>query len=179
MTRSSLQSGLRMFLVGVLLVWPTTGIAVPISAYALAVGAILAYEGVEGKSVLAGLLIMIAVESIYGYDFGILSLAYMLTALVFSVARRWATITPLAHEDNWSVMSIAVAVSAGTALTVVMGMWSAAVGTLVYSYGMFGSRVGEMLGHGGSVFSAGVWMTVILCVLHRIDVPFRRAIIFG
>lgn len=185
MMRTPLQRGLRIILAVLLLMWPTMGIDLPVSLFAIAGGVILAYEGGEHRVILPYLLMMIVAEGIYGIDSGVLSLAYLLTALVFSGFRRWTTITPLIRVDGWPLPGVLTTVVVGTVLALVMSAWSIVIGVVLYGYGAFMTRIISMLGHGdvialiALIALIAIISTLMMVTLRRIDVPFRRTITFG
>jgi len=162
-----------------LLAWPLFGVALPVSIFAIAAGAILVYEGLEQGPVLRFFLLLVLVELIYGLDIGILSLAYLCTAATMVVISQWINISPLMRESGWSPAALIRSLVVGVLLAATMTAFSIIVGIVLYHYQSLHMRLAVALGHLGIWWMLVAGMAIAVLFLRRIDMPFRRRVVFG
>lgn len=140
-------------------------------------GAALAYEGPDHRSMAWIVGFLIVIELLFSLDLGILSLSYLIAALVLSLAGRLVTVTPWATVDGWSVGDALRTIAASLVAAGVMMVGSVLVGAL-YGSGMTAQRISVYMAPERLVPMA-VAITIVLLVLRRIDTPLRRPIRFG
>jgi hypothetical protein len=166
-------------MVCVILAWPLTGIPVPISPFALAAGALLAYEGITRPVIRWSLVLLTACELFYGMGVGILSLPFMASVILLATVGRWASITPLMRETGWSPIVLVRAALNGLILAFVMGAVQALMQSAMLGGSLLRERILANMGTAASIGGAYIIIFCLLVILHRIDVPFRRQIMYG
>lgn len=173
------QQAVRGLLACLVLAWPLTGIAVPFSLFSLVAGAVLAYDGITRSSVRWSLALFIIGELFYGIGPGVLSLSFMAGVLLLAAVRRWTSIVPFAYEQGWSPIALFRAAFVGWGIAVAVGAVQVLMQSLVYGGGMIRERLLMQLGSPAGIGTAYVVMVGILTILHRVDIPFRRPVIYG
>jgi hypothetical protein len=126
---------------------------------------ITAYHGPRSNVVYGCTALLLAIEMIYGLDLGMLSLAYLVAALLLIAFQRMIAFTPWKNADGWRLAD--------------------ALRTAGVAGGMFLLAVGIQLRGSWSVLwpTEAAWIAgvivVCLIILRRFDVPFRKPIRFG
>lgn len=155
------------------LVVPTVLPAIPIM-----MGALLAYDGLNRRSMAYATALLIGIELIGGLDLGVFSFAFLLTALLFAAAGRVCALSPWAGTEGWHIIDMVRTAVVAALLAALMVVGSVCVAAFGYGFGMPLERLSlAFSSSGGVALILGAVMTV--GILRRIDVPFRRSIRFG
>lgn len=177
--RSLRQQVVRGLLACIVLIWPLTGITVPFSLFALVAGAVLAYEGITRSVIRWTLALFIIGELFYGVGPGVLSLPFMAGVLLLAAVRRWTSIVPFVHEPGWPLIALCRAALVGWVIAIAVGAAQALMQSVVYGGGMFRDRLFMQMGSSTRIGAAYGVMVLLLIILHRVDIPFRRPVIYG
>lgn len=160
---------MRGLIAGGVFLTPLIGDKVPGPLIAIMLGVLLAYDGLESRVVFWTFVLLMAAELSWGIGLGIVSLAYLAAALVLRMAQRFVALTPLCRERSWALMPLVRSTLTAVALAGIMVVGSAAVRSGIYRQG--GTVPLTALNALGS--------PILIILLYRIDVPFRRRISFG
>ena len=175
--RQRLLQGMLAFVV---VCSPLAGNWLSLPLFALSAGILLAYEGISEHIVFRWLAVLIIVEIVSGMQLGTVSLAWVLTVLVMKVSEQFIGMTPLSRESGWQIISLVRATIVASILAGVMMSWSLIIQSMVYHQGAI-SLLGQAIWH--PILTTGLMIIISsfigLMLLHRIDVPFHRAITFG
>jgi len=149
--------------------------ALPFAAAVL--GVRLAYDGPRSHGVVAVAGILLAVELVAGMDLGILTVPYLAVAVAAAGAARVLTLSPLSDADGWRLRPLVRTTLTACVLTAVITAGSVLV-ALLYGHGSAGQRFA--VSFTPDAIRGGIAACVLLLLaFRRIDVPFRRRILFA
>lgn len=165
---------------GIIFCTPSFAHLLPFSLFPIALGILLAYDGLDTHMVGWSLFLLVACEIFWGLDLGVLSLSYLGTAFVLRIAVQFMSITPVIREGGWAPISLIRGSVVGWLLALLMMACAAAVESGIYQRGSFLTLLSWTYYPLGVVLK-GTLVGVILGILalRRIDIPFRREIHFG
>jgi hypothetical protein len=175
--RTFFQHALRGILVGLVTLGPLVS-PPPFPFIPAVAGALLAYDGTDRRTLALVCSFLIIVELAGGIHLGMLSLSFLGTALLLSLAGRVFAVPPWAGADGWHPADMLRAMLVATLLALAMMAGSILIGATVYGLGSPLVRLAVMLTP-NTVGTLAAVAAAMLVALRRIDVPFRRAIRFG
>lgn len=168
---------MRWILTCALLLSPLAGDHIGIPLFAIAAGALMAHDGLMVRNVVGSLALMLLAELMWGIDLGTLSLAYILTALALRLVDRFVTFVPLASEPGWSLSALIRSGLYAVMLAWCMSVLGVLVEAVVYQRGEMGVLLAYT--YRPLVAMVPIATVVLLVVLHRIQTPFHRKMIFS
>lgn len=159
-------------------------IAIPIIGFgssnivlAAAVTAV-AYYGMRARVVYGMFAMLVGIEALYGFDFGVLSLSYLAAVMCVIGVRRFIALPAWHEESGWRMTDAVRAWIVACGMHIIAIVASVTVECVLYGYGMFGQRILIAM---QSPYTAGLALPMLIgmIVLRRFDTPFYRPIIFG
>lgn len=171
---------IRIVLALLLFGTPLIGDRITLPIFAIAVAAVAAHDGLTSRTVSLSVAYLILVELSWGIDFGTLSLAYLTSVLILRSLEDFLSVVPLGRFRDWPPGALIRAGIAASVMTWLMTGLSVGIEAVAYSP----SGVGVLLAHAfqpilPTLFWTGLASCAILILLHRIEMPFRRIILFG
>jgi hypothetical protein len=167
---------IRLLFIGIVLI---IGNVVPGAVLIVPVlmGSLLAYAGTERHVLWWGTLLLLATEAAFGADLGIFSLAFLGVALMLRAVSRFVAFTPWAAQEGWAPTDGIRAMATASTLAVLMIGGAVLVGA-VYGHGAIGMRLASELAPSRLIVVPPLCV-LVLVILRRMDIPFRKPIRFG
>lgn len=159
---------------------PLIGDQVPPLLVPVAAGILLAYDGLQEKTVLATILFLLLMELVWGMPWGSWSLAYIGVALVLRGLERFIALVPWAYRSGWSWSVFLQTVGIALLLVMLMTFFSYSIRVALFHDLTWRQGMDALTGMIGTHWLALLITTGVgSVVLARLDRPFRRRIIFG
>lgn len=136
------------------------------------------YQGLRAGIVYGMLVVLVGIELLYGFDVGVLSLAYLTVVLILTAFRRFITLPAWVSQRGWRLFDGLQAI-----LTAYLLFWMARISGILVGYVVYGYdqpyRRFLLTVHISDAGWALLIIAAALVMFRRIDEPFRRRIIFG
>ena len=161
---------MRILLALLLYSTPLFADRIPVPIIPIALGAILAYDMLDGRTIFWTGLFLVLLELSWGVSLGVLSLSYLFVVLLLMMMQRFVAIIPLSREQGWSVVPFFKSVLLASVLALALQLAATGVQRLLYHQGSVQTPM---------LLTVVLLEILILGIVHRIDVPFRRQIRFG
>lgn len=142
------------------------------------VSALTAYHGLRTRSVYTVVAILVGIELVYGFDVGVLSLAYLTAVMVLVALRRFVALPAWAARRGWRLADVLQATVLAYALFWMIQTGGILIEHFIYGYGQTFQRF-LMMARASDMRWALAVIVIALVILRRIDEPFRHAIYFG
>lgn len=139
---------------------------------------VLVYDGFSSIFFWRVFLLALLFELMWGIPLGSYMIAFTITALLYRVLQKSIAITPWAAADGWSMSDFAKHILIGTILSWGMTSMILLVPIVWYAYGNLALRF-TLLTHTAFWWYTPLYIGVLLILLRRIQMPFRRRLEFG
>lgn len=137
-----------------------------------------AYTGAHIRVIALFFTVLLSIEIFYGFDVGILSIAYLVAILFLTALRRFIALPAWETQRGWRIVDALRTFILAYALFWIMQASGICLGHVLYGYDQTISRLFLMAGSSEMRWALG-GIIVVGILLRRMDEPFRHRILFG
>jgi hypothetical protein len=140
--------------------------------------ALTAYRGLRSAAVYPLVIVLFAIEVLYGIAPGTLSLAYVSMVFLMLIFQRFIALPPWELTDGWRIGDAVRTLGMFAGMFALIIISGAVIGRVIYGYPMSVWILQGML-FSSSMVPIILSSIILIIAVRRITVPFRRSLIFG